>query len=212
MTVPSIQPHRLRAGRRGESFRAPLILTIVVLGLSCLPPTAFGQYPFDLTPKADTPVEGRLYNLTDEPFEYRLHRSNGPVWTTTSTIPPGGHHVLGTANAKNNDILGVRGDGKGFVVIQYSSFGGKVTWRLPARDPSNNKLEPNWFVIKDSNGFRQLIQSNSEEEARKAMSEKANLKPLTAAEIRDLKKSLRANWVLSDEGNAELTFRRGNTR
>lgn len=211
MTVPSIKSHRLRVTVGGESLRARLILTIVVLGLGCLPPTAFGQYPFDLTPPADTPVEGRLYNLTDEPFEYRLHRSNGPVWTATASIPPGGQQILALANAKQSEILGVRGDGKGFVILQYSSFGGKVTVRLPARDPSNNKLEPNWFCVKDINGFRQLIQARSEEDARArqtAMNDPTKTKPLTAAEIVELKRSLRANWVLSEERDPELTFRR----
>jgi len=211
MTVPSIQSDRLRARAGAESLRAQLILTIVVLGLGCVPTKAFGQYPFDLTPSTDTPVEGRLINLTDEPFVYRLHRSNGPVWTEPSTVAPGGQQILALATAQKSQILGVRGDGKGYVIIQYSSFGGRVTVRLPARDPSNNKLEPNWYCVKDINGFRQLIQARTDADAKArqaAMLDPARSKAMTAEEIKELKKSLKANWVLSDEGDPELTFRR----
>ncbi|HEY2840354.1 MAG TPA: hypothetical protein VGJ26_14455 [Pirellulales bacterium] len=211
MTVPSMKSPWLRVSAGRESARGWLIMTIAVLGLGCLPLSAQGQTPWDLTPSVDQPVEGRLYNLTNEPFEYRLHRSNGVVWTSPYTIPAGGHRVIAAPTTGKSDILGVRGDGKGYVIIQYSSFGGKVTVRLPARDPSNNKLEPNWFCVKDINGFRRLIQAANEETAKKVQADlldPTKSKPLTAVEIKDLKKSLRANWVLSDEGNPELTFRR----
>jgi hypothetical protein len=40
------------------------------------------------------------------------------------------------------------------------------------------------------------------------MLDPARSKAMTADEIKELKKSLKANWVLSDEGDPELTFRR----
>jgi len=210
MTVPSKKSIWSGVRAQGESLRGRLALTIVVLGLGWLPlPAAQAE---QITPEQvfapDAPVEGRLYNLTSEPFVYRLHRAYGPVWTPKATIAAGGSQSVVAPETGRSNILGVRGDGKGYVIAQYPSYGGQVTVRLPARNPADNKLEPNWFCVTDANGFKRLIQADSEAAARETQTELQAQTPLTAEEVNQLKKSLRANWVLSNEGNPEYTFRR----
>ena len=58
---------------------------------------------------------------------------------------------------------------------------------------------PNWFHVKDSNGFSRLIQAENIEKAKIRQKELEEEEPLTPAEIEKVKRSLKANWVFYDK-------------
>ena len=57
---------------------------------------------------------------------------------------------------------------------------------------------PNWFHVKDANGFSRLVQAPNIEEAKARQEELQKEEPLTPAEIEKVKRSLKANWVFYD--------------
>ena len=49
----------------------------------------------DIPDKLDLPVgEGRIYNLTNQPFVFQLHRADGAAWTESHTIPAGKYFAV----------------------------------------------------------------------------------------------------------------------
>ncbi len=155
----------------------------------------------EITTGGDTlgPDEGEIYNLTDKPFTFRLLRKYGKTWTPYYTLKPGMRYV--TTATQRSDLLGITGDGKGSVTIQFPDLGGMMSVRLPARAPSTGKLEPTWFCIKDATGITRLVQAENPEAAQAIQQQLQKEQPLTPAQVEQLKFTLRANWVYADRGN-----------
>src|SRR5262249_34045853 len=121
--------------------------------------------------ETEAPKEGRLWNITSETFKYRLARRRGKVWTDEMKLAPGKVQVIRAPKpGESSDLEGLTGRGDGYVNISYAELGGFIHLHLSARDV-NDTLMPNWFHVKDSNGFSRLIQAASVEDA-KARQEK----------------------------------------
>ncbi len=147
-----------------------------------------------------TPVvrEGRLWNIADEPFKFRLARSHGALWTEEMTLQPGKSLAIRSIKpSEQSDLEGFTGRGDGYVNISFPSTGGHFHLHLPARN-HRGELMPNWFHIKDANGFSRLIQAPNIEKAKAHQEELQQEEPLTEKEVERLKKMLRANWVYYD--------------
>jgi hypothetical protein len=149
--------------------------------------------------EADTPKEGRLWNLTNAPFKFRLARSRGKPWTDEMTLAPGKVQVIRAPKpGESSELEGLTGRGDGFVNISYPELGGHIRLHLAARD-INDELVPNWFHVKDANGFSRLVQAETIEIAKARQEKLMNEKPLSPAEIEQAKRLLKANWVLYEK-------------
>jgi len=149
------------------------------------------------THKAGPPMarEERIWNIADQPFKYRLGRSHGQPWTDEFTLEPGKHQTIrAPGRGAESEFDGVTGHGDRYLNISYPVMGGRMHVHLPARS-DKNVVMPNWFHVKDSNGFSRLIHAADVDQAKARQEELQNEKPLTPAEIEKIKKQLRANWV-----------------
>ncbi len=145
--------------------------------------------------------EGRLYNLTSQPFRFQLHQADGAAWTNAFVVHPGKYYAIhAPRNGEFTDIQGLTGNGRGFVIIRYPEpvLGGNMTVRLPAMNPANQRLQPTWFAIKDSSGITRLVQEGSAEEAKAVQEALQKQAPLSPEEIERTKHMLRSNWVLTN--------------
>jgi hypothetical protein len=156
----------------------------------------------DLPDKLDLPVgEGRIYNLTNQPFVFQLHRADGAAWTESHTIPAGKYFaVKAPRGGATTEIQGITGNGRGYVIIRHREpvLGGYLTVRLPAMNPANGQVQPTWFAVKDANGICRLVQEPSVEQAKSVQEALQKQTPMTPQEIERSKHMLRANWVLTD--------------
>jgi hypothetical protein len=142
--------------------------------------------------------EGRLWNIADEPFKYRLARRTGKRWTDEMTLAPGKSQVMRLSKPGEESELEVfTGRGDGYVNVSFAAMGGHIHLHLRARN-IQHELMPNWFHVKDSNGFSRLIQAPNIEEAKADQEKLQKEEPLTPVEIEKVKKSLKANWVFYD--------------
>ncbi len=142
------------------------------------------------------PEEGQIWNITDAPFTFQLHRAAGSKWTPEITLEPG---EFRTVLATETDLLGVSNDPNkdGYVVVRYPALGGHVQVMLSART-RNDQFVPYWFHVKDSNGVSRMIQANSREQAEETQKTLLQQPPMSKQEIEQIKRTLRANWVLYD--------------
>jgi len=139
--------------------------------------------------------EERLWNISDQPFKYRLGRSNGRPWTDEVTLEPGKHQTIrAPRRGDESELESVGTDGGRYVNISYPVMGGHMHVHLPVRS-DKNAVMPNWFHVKDANGFSRLIHAADIDHAKARQEELQNERPLTPAEIEKTKKMLRANWV-----------------
>ncbi|HVU88543.1 MAG TPA: hypothetical protein VHD36_14580 [Pirellulales bacterium] len=155
----------------------------------------------DVPDKLDLPVgEGRIYNLTDQPFVFQLHRADGAAWTESYTIPAGKYFAVKAAPGGATEIQGITGNGRGYVIIRHREpvLGGFLTVRLPAMNPANGQVQPTWFAVKDANGICRLVQEPSVAQAKSVQEALRKQTPMTPQEIERSKHMLRANWVLTD--------------
>jgi hypothetical protein len=148
------------------------------------------------------PGEGRIYNLTNRPFAFQLHRRDGVSWTDNYVVEPGKYFSIQVPKPeeRSSDFIGITGNGKGHVIVRYreAKLGGSLTLRLPATNPQNGQLQPTWFAVEDSNGVVRLVQQASIEDASSRQEELKKQPPYSAAELEAIKKTLRSNWVLSN--------------
>jgi hypothetical protein len=145
--------------------------------------------------------EGRLYNLTSRPFTFQLHRRDGVKWTDGYVVQPGKFFsVKVPTTGQRDDILGISGNGQGFVIVRFRepTLGGFMTLRLPATNPASLKLEPTWFAVEDANGNVRLVQEASVEKAQATQEALKKQTPMTPAELENMKQTLRNNWVLTN--------------
>ena len=148
--------------------------------------------------KENVVKEGRLWNIADEPFKYRLARKSGKLWTDELTLAPGKFQTMRPPKpGEPIELEGFTGRGDGYVNVSFASMGGHIHLHLRARN-IQDELMPNWFHIKDANGFSRLIQAPDIKEAKARQEELQKEEPLTPSEIEKVKKSLRANWVFYD--------------
>ena len=145
--------------------------------------------------------EGRLYNLTARPFTVQFHRADGVKWSDGFVIQPGQFYAVRVPKpGEKSEIMGLTGNGEGFVIVRFrdSKLGGFRTLRLTATNPNNMKLEPTWFAVEDSSGIINLVQQPGVAEA-KAVQEGLQKQPaLSGEELDRMKRTLRANYVLTD--------------
>lgn len=177
----------------GPRFPAIVITTMLLL-IGFSNHAAAGQA--DTEGKNAEPAEGQIWNITDAPFTFQLHRATGNNWTQEITLAPGKFRpVLAT----DTDLLGVTNDGKqeGYVVVRYPTLGGHVQVMLSART-RNEQFVPYWFYVKDSSGISRLIQATSREKAEVIRKRLLGEPPKSEQEIEQIKRTLRANWVLYD--------------
>ncbi|HEY4312002.1 MAG TPA: hypothetical protein VGN12_21320 [Pirellulales bacterium] len=148
------------------------------------------------------PGEGRIYNLTNRPFAFQLHRRDGVSWTDNYVVEPGKYFSIQVPKPeeRSSDFIGITGNGKGHVIVRYPSpkLGGNLALRLPATNPQNGQLQPTWFAVEDSNGVVRLVQQPNVEQAMARQEELKSQPPLSAAELEAIKKTLRSNWVLTN--------------
>jgi len=148
-------------------------------------------------PSGTPPKEGRIHNLDTKPFSFRLARVRGATWTEAITLAPGATYVLKTGTA--DDLEGITGDGKGHVTIDYPELGGRIRLQLPAVNHASQGYMPNWYLVRDSNGFGRLVQAESKEAAEVRRADLLAEPPFTPAELSAVKRTLRANFVLTDK-------------
>ncbi|HVC97716.1 MAG TPA: hypothetical protein VND64_28855 [Pirellulales bacterium] len=194
--MSSFMDKRARDGRRAG--RATLVLTALALVTWQYQASRAVQAQVAKTKNAPAVREGRLWNIADEPFKFRLARSHGALWTDELTLEPGEHHAIRALKpGEQSDLEGFTGRGDGYVNISFPSMGGHIHLHLPARN-HRGELIPNWFHVKDANGFSRLIQAPDIDKAKAHQKELQQEEPLTEKEVERLKKVLRANWVFYD--------------
>jgi hypothetical protein len=153
---------------------------------------------------ADPPLavgEGRLYNLTPRPFTVQLHRKDGVKWTDGYVIQPGKFHSVRVPRpGDRDDIMGVTGNGEGFVIVRFreAKLGGFMTLRLTATNPASLKRQPTWFAVEDANGIVRLVQETGVAEATALQENLKKQPPMTPAELETMRQTLRNNWVLTN--------------
>lgn len=164
--------------------------TMLLLGLSTQ--GALGQIAAD----GEQSVEGQLWNITDTPFTFQLRRDSGDVWTRPITLQPGEHRSV---RADETSLFGITGvnEEDGYVVIRYPALGGNIEVMLSART-RNDQFIPYWFYVTDSSGIARMIQAKSREQAESMQSKMKEQPAMSSDEIEQLKRTLRANWVLYD--------------
>jgi hypothetical protein len=155
--------------------------------------------------KAETPAvtvrEGRLYNLTSQPFTFQLHRADGVAWTDGHVVQPGKYMVIKAPGpGETTEIQGLTGNGRGYVIIRHFEpvLGGYMTLRLPALNPANQQIQPTWFAVKDANGITRLVQEPGVDQAQAVQDALKKQTPMTPEELERSRHMLRANWVLTD--------------
>lgn len=148
-------------------------------------------------PSGSPPKEGRIHNLDTKPFAFRLARAKGVAWTAAITLAPGETYVLKTGTA--DDLEGITGDGKGHVTIDYPELGGRIRLQLPAVNHATQGYMPNWYHVRDSNGFSRLVQVESKEAAELRRADLLAEPPFTPAELNAVKRTLKANFILTDK-------------
>jgi hypothetical protein len=145
--------------------------------------------------------EGRLYNLTARPFTVQFHRADGVKWSDGFVIQPGQFYAVRVPKAgEKSEIMGLTGNGEGFVIVRFrdAKLGGFRTLRLTATNPNNMKLEPTWFAVEDSSGIINLVQQPGVAEAKTVQEGLQKQPALSAEEVDRMKRTLRANYVLTD--------------
>ncbi len=180
-----------------ESGSVLYIVAAMALGVLASP-AAYGQAGKDAPPPRG---EGRLYNLTQRPFTVQFHRADGVKWSDGFVIQPGQFYAVRVPKpGERSEIMGITGNGEGFVIVRFrdAKLGGFRTLRLTATNPNNLKLEPNWFAVEDSNGVINLVQQPGLEAAKAAQESLQKQTPLSDAELDRMKRTLRANYVLTD--------------
>ncbi|HVU86130.1 MAG TPA: hypothetical protein VHD36_02340 [Pirellulales bacterium] len=189
-----------RAIKPGERATRAALFLAMVGELSVLSShSALAQAPAasDATP----PGEGRLYNLMQRPFVVQLHRADGVKWSDGFVIQPGKFYAVRVPRpGERSDIMGLSGNGQGFVIVRFKDpkLGGFRTLRLTATNANTMKLEPNWFAVEDSNGIINLLQNANLAEAKAAQENLLKEPAMTPAELQSMKRTLRANYVLTD--------------
>ncbi len=177
-------------------------MTVALLAMGALCAMVAIVQAQELPDKLDLPVgEGRIYNLTKQPFVFQLHRADGAAWTESYTIPPGKYFAVKASQAgPPSEIQGITGNGRGYVIIRHREpiLGGYLTVRLPAMNPANGQVQPTWFAVKDANGICRLVQEPSVAKAQSVQEALQQQTPMTRQEIERSKHMLRANWVLTD--------------
>ena len=159
--------------------------------------TAVAAQPSDATAE---PLEGRIGNVSDETFRFRLRRSRGPTWTREFVLEPGEHYVVRRPeDGGRDDLDGIsirpRQIGGGHLIVRFPQYGGSMRQRIKAVDLNKN-LMPFWFYVKDANGNGRLIQRANAELARNRQQELQQKEPLTPQQLEDFKLRLRANYAL----------------
>jgi len=148
-------------------------------------------------PSGQPPREGHIHNLDAKPFSFRLARVRGAAWSQPLTLPAGETFTLKVGTA--DDLEGITGDGKGHVTIDYPDLGGRIRLQLPAVNQATQGYMPNWYHVRDANGFSRLVQAETKAAAETRRAELLAEPPLTPAELNAIKRTLRANFVLTDK-------------
>ncbi len=130
-----------------------------------------------------------------------MHRVDGTKWTDGFVIQPGKYYSVRAPRAgERSEIMGITGNGDGFVIVRYREpkFNAFMTLRLTAVNPASLKRQATWFVIEDANGLLRLVQEGSVAEAQATQESIQKQTPLSAAELEQMQKTLRNNWVLTN--------------
>ena len=170
---------------------------LVWLAASLGTSTAVAAQPPDTTAAQ---IEGRIANVSDQTFRFRLRRSRGRMWTREHVLEPGEHYVIRRPeDGGRDDLDGISTQpgqiGEGHLIVRFPEYGGSMRQRIKAVDV-NRRLMPFWFYIKDANGNGQLVQRANAAEAQKFQQELQQEEPLTPQQLEDLKLRLRANYAL----------------
>ncbi len=131
----------------------------------------------------------------------QFHRRDGVKWTDGYVIQPEQFHAVRVPKAnERTDVMGITGNGKGFVIVRYREprLGGFMNVRLTATNSQNMELQPYWFAIEDADGVIHLVQEAGVEQAKAVQEQFKKQAPLSPAELERMKKTLRNNWVLTD--------------
>ncbi|HEY1601955.1 MAG TPA: hypothetical protein VGG64_20300 [Pirellulales bacterium] len=195
-------PRRLSAARRARRSQGQLFLiTCLILGAGAVASqSAHGQAT---RPKQEsqTVAEGRLYNLTADPFVFQLHRADGVAWTDGYVVPPGKYFAIKAVRpGDRSEVQGITGNGRGYVIIRHREpiLNGYMTLRLPAQNPATQQVQPMWFAVKDANGITRMVQEANVEQAKAVQEKLQHQTPMTPVELERSRHMLRANWVLTD--------------
>lgn len=141
---------------------------------------------------------GRLWNISADPFTFQLGTTTGSGWSAPITLAPGKYkEIKMPPPGQPTEIAGLH-DRNAHVKIQSRQPFGVVRVSLPART-ARDELVPQWFYVKDSNGFGRMVQAASVEEAKQRQTDLQSRPKMTPQEIERIKEALRANYVLVDE-------------
>jgi hypothetical protein len=157
---------------------------------------------------------GRLWNISDAPFKYRLRRTGGEIWTAVKTLAPGKYQRIQLPKPGEQAELEGLDVRDPHLSIEYPELGGLMRFRLPARS-SSGTIVPFWFYVKDSNGFGRLIQAAGLGEAQAEQARLQKAPPVKPEQLEALKATLQANWVYypnrpmsESASSSEPSFRR----
>lgn len=185
----------LATAQRVRPWCARLCVLAIVVGLQAGRTHAQPQ-PND----SQDVVEGRIYNVSDRPFEYQLRRSRGTAWTPVFRLEPGQYHAYrGPLYGGRADLAGLLTRPSrlrdGYLIVQFPEYGGLRRFRIRATD-LQGRIAPFWFFVTDSAGHGHLVQARSVERARIIQEELRKQPAPSSEELAVLKRVLRANHVL----------------
>jgi hypothetical protein len=159
-------------------------------------PSAFAFAKQPAAPKLPKGV-GRLWNISSEPFTFQLGITSGSGWSEPITLAPGKYREIRRPTpGQTSEIAGLR-DRVPCVKIQTRQPIGLIRISLPAQTPDGETV-PQWFYVKDSNGFGRMVQAETVEQAQARQAELQRRPRMSPEEIERIKEVLRANYVLFD--------------
>jgi len=80
--------------------------------------------------------EGRIWNIADEPFKYRLARTRGNLWTDELTLKQGEHQTVRAPKpGEQTELEGFTGRGDGYL-LEIALSGARLQARIDAAGSS----------------------------------------------------------------------------
>ena len=173
-------------------------LSAWIVAMLLAPSCGASQVQDDQTP--DPQIEGRLWNISDQDFRFRLRRSRGKTWTREHVLAPDEFYtVRRPEDGGRDDLDGISTHpgriGEGHLIVQYPEYGGQRRQRIKAEDVNKN-LVPFWFYVTDSGGHGRLIQRDSLQKAQEFQQKLKEQEPRTPEQLERFKQGLRANHAL----------------
>ncbi len=126
------------------------------------PTTAVAQVPAPAGAAEVSPApQGFLWNISSQPFSFRVRRVRGVSWSEVETLMPGEKRERRPGD--EHDIFGLTaGINPRFIIVRYPAHGGLIEERLSSRTSSRSEaLMPFHYIIDDGYGAQSTVQAES---------------------------------------------------